>query len=274
MNGGSPQRLAASGDIIAANWSADGKRVLIVRGRIPAIESVPAQGGASTEVFRASRDQVIIDAIELPDRSILMATIPPGSAPGPSTEVELWKAQTDQRGVVSEVPRRLTFAAASASHLHHLSASADGGRVVFLSTLQQGDVYVADGNLQKGVLHTPRRFTLSDRDDQAFDWTPDSSTVILWSTRNGRSDIFKQPLHTVTAEPLVIGPRDQSYPGVTSDGRWMLYSDGTISSSRSVMRVPLAGGAPVELVRDAGSGRLQCAVQVGQCRRPMRGTWR
>jgi hypothetical protein len=41
MDGEPTQRLA-TGAIIAANWSADGRRVLFVTRRIPAIESVPA----------------------------------------------------------------------------------------------------------------------------------------------------------------------------------------------------------------------------------------
>jgi serine/threonine protein kinase len=263
MNGASVKRLA-SGDIIAANWSADGNRVLFVRRRVPAIESVPAEGGTSLEVFRAPKDQVILDVIELPDRSVIIAMMPPGSAPGPSTEVELWKGHTDEMGVVREAPRRLTWAAAGASHLHELSASTTGGRVALLSTVSQTDVYLAEIDRRNGVLRTPRRFTLSDRDDVAFDWTPDSSTVLLDSTRNGTSDIFKQPLEIGVAEPLLTGPRDQSYPGVTSDGRWVLYVDGTIARDDSIMRVPLSGGAPAELLRHVGRGRLQCAPH-GRC---------
>jgi dipeptidyl aminopeptidase/acylaminoacyl peptidase len=259
-NGGSAKALA-TGDIVAANWSANGKRVLVVRTSVPAIESIPVDGGNAIEVYRAPRGQVIVDVVELRDRSLVLAMMPPGSAPGNSTEVELWHAQTDDGGLVRDVPRRLTWAATSASFL---SASATGGRVVFLSSLQQGDVYIADGDLRKGVVGTPRRFTLSDRDDSAYDWTPDGRTVILWSTRNGTSDIFKQPLDSLAAEPLVVGPVDQSYPGVTNDGRWLLYTDGTISSSKRVMRLPLTGGSPSELVRDAGVGRLQCAVH-GRC---------
>ena len=51
---------------------------------------------------------------------------------------------------------------------------------------------------------------------------------------------------------------------MTSDGRWMLYTEGTISSGKNLMRVPLSGGTPTELVRDVGAGRLQCAVH-GRC---------
>jgi dipeptidyl aminopeptidase/acylaminoacyl peptidase len=263
MKGGSTQRLA-TGDIIAANWSADGKRVLFVRRRIPAIESVPAEGGTAVEVFWAPKDQVIVDAIELPDRSVLFTMMPPGSAPGPTTEIELWKAETDQTGRVREHPRRLTQGAAGASHLNHLSASASGRRVAFVSTSYQTDVYVADGDIRGGVINRPRRFTLSDRDDTAWQWAPDSRSIVLSSTRNGSADIFRQPLDSEVAEPLVTGPGQQSYAGVTGDARWLLYMSGPITGDDTVMRVLMGGGAPAEVVRLVGFQRLQCAVR-GRC---------
>jgi WD40-like Beta Propeller Repeat len=261
MNGASVQRLA-NGDFMGVNWSADGNRVLFVRGRVPAIESVPAEGGTSLEVFRAPKDQVIYDVIELPDRSILFTMTPPGSAVGGSTEVELWKGHTDETGVVREAPRRLIV---GALQLRRLSASTSRGRVAFLSWVAQTDVYVADSDLRNGVLRTPRRFTLSDRDDLASAWTPDSSTVLLSSSRNGTWDILKQPLNSEIAEPLLTGPRDQHDPGVTSDGRWVLYEDGPfIAGNHSIMRVPLGGGAPAELLPQVGPARLQCAPH-GRC---------
>jgi hypothetical protein len=43
-----------------------------------------------------------------------------------------------------------------------------------------------------------------------------------------------------------------------------LYVDGTIARDDSIMRVPLSGGAPAELLRHVGRGRLQCAPH-GRC---------
>jgi hypothetical protein len=202
---------------------------------------------------------VIIDVIELPDRSIVMAMMPPGSVGGPSTEIELWRLRTDRTGVASEPPRRLTSAATYASEL---SASANGERVTFLATRSQTDVYVADGDLRQGHIGTPRRFTLSDRDDSPYTWTPDSAAVIFDSTRNGTSDIFKQAVDSDIAEPLISGPEPQDYPGVSSDGRWLLYINRRFDDQK-IMRMPLGGGAPAELLRGNGL-RLQCAVH-GRC---------
>jgi Tol biopolymer transport system component len=136
--------------------------------------------------------------------------------------------------------------------------------VAFLSTLQQGDVFVADGDLRRGLIGTPRRLTLSDRDDVAYDWTDDSKTLIISSTRSGTWDIFKQQLNADNAEPFLIGPGSQGSPGVTSDGRWILYVNSAPPTNTSIMRVALTGGTPVELVPNLASGGLHCAVH-GQC---------
>ena len=181
-----------------------------------------------------------------------------------TTEIELWKAETDQTGRVREPPRRLTQGAAGASHLQHLSASADGRRVAFVSAVYQTDVYVADGDIRSGVLNTPRRFTLSDRDDVAWQWAPDSRSIIFSSTRNGSLNVFKQPLDSEIVEPLVTGPGQQSYAGVTKDARWLLYMTGPITGDQMIMRVPMTGGIPAEVPRLVGKQRLQCAVR-GRC---------
>ena len=70
MNG-LPAIQLASGDLRRPNWSADGKRVFVIRFTANTIESMPAEGGTPLEVFRGPKDQPISDAIELPDRTIL-----------------------------------------------------------------------------------------------------------------------------------------------------------------------------------------------------------
>jgi len=63
---------------------------------------------------------------------------------------------------------------------------------------------------------------------------------------------------------VATGPGQQGYAGVTSDGHWLLYMNGPITGDDMVMRVPLGGGIPAEVVRLFGSQRLQCAVR-GRC---------
>jgi DNA-binding winged helix-turn-helix (wHTH) protein len=257
VNGGRVR--LGDGFINAANWSADGKRVLFVR-EGSAIDSVPAEGGTAAEVFRAPTDQVIVDVVELPDESIFAAISPPGTARSTAgmEVVEIWKLQRRGTDLVRTTPRRLTW---GADRVSGLSASNSGERLAFLSTSYQEDVYVADADLPNGRISPPRRFTLEDRNDVPFAWTPDSSTVIFVSTRNGNADIFTQRLESDSAEPFVIGPRNQNIPRVTSDGRWVLFCDSR-AEDRRIMRVPLTGGTPELLA--SGSGGFECAAH-GRC---------
>jgi DNA-binding winged helix-turn-helix (wHTH) protein len=272
MNG-LPAIKLASGDLAVPNWSADGKRALFIRRSANTIESIPAEGGTPLEVYRAQKDQRIFDAIELPDRTILMSMLPPGAILGTSGQFELWRAYPDSTGVVHEPPHRLAGSIANATYLTASSAGraayltsmtvSSAGRVAFLHTRFQSDVYVTNGDLRSGSLDVPRRFTLTESDNSAYAWTPDSSTVLLSSNRDGTWDIFKQRLDSDIAEPFRSGPRHQGYPGVTNDGRWVLYADGT-GTDDSIMRTSLSGGAPAEVIPHVGRGRLQCAER-GRC---------
>jgi hypothetical protein len=258
MNGTPPHPLA-NGFIGAANWSADGTRVLFVRNGV-SIESVPAEGGTSSELFRAARGQLIFDVLELSDRTVLAAMMPPDSARSTAGAevVALWKFLTDETGMIRGSPRRLTWTAEKASDL---SASRSGARVAFRSESYQEDVYVATFDRRRGVIGAPRRLTLDDRDDVPLDWMPDSTTVLLVSTRNGAAHIFKQRLDSDIAEPFITSPGSQEVVRVTSDGRWVLYKDRTPQGMR-IMRVPLAGGTPELVYR--GGGDLMCAAH-GRC---------
>lgn len=259
MNG-APARRLTDGFISAANWSSDGTRVLFVRHGFK-VESVPAEGGTSIEVFRAPEGQPISDVLELAAGTVLMAMMPPDttqSAAGPEV-VALWKFLTDRTGVIRGSPRRLTSGTERASDL---SASRSGARAAFLSASYQEDVYVANCDLRRGVMGAPQRLTLDDRDDVPFAWMPDSTTVLFSSSRNGAAHIFKQRLDSDVAEPFVTSPENQEVTRVTSDGRWVLYMERTPQVMR-IMRVPLTGGTP-ELVVDHGYFDLMCAAH-GRC---------
>jgi hypothetical protein len=224
------------------------------------VEALPLSGGPSVELFRSQPNQLIFDVIELRDGSILMSMVPPGSGQISTPEVEIWKLRTDQVRVAGQTPRRLTWAGAAGAHL---SASTMGDRVVFLTTEFQRDLYMAGADLQRGVLDSPRRFTLTDHDDGVFAWAPDGSAVFVESNRTGTTDVFKQDVNSDIAEPVLTGPRSQGSPAVTTDGRWLLYADGTYTD-KTIMRLPLTGGVPAELVHVGRAARPRCAVR-GPC---------
>ena len=216
LDGTGPRVIAKNVD----SWtpSADGRRVLFVSSNI--IQSVPATAGPPVTVWKGPDGLQIMDLVDLPDRRMIVALARVRADSG----IALHLLQTDSTGVVVHAPRRLTEWRQELPR--SLSSSADGSRVVFLSETAQSDVYVADFDMKSGALSTPKRLTLDDRDDLPTDWSPDSNAVLFVSTRNGTADIFKQNIHSDTAEPLVTGPGDQTNARVASGGRWLLYFDG------------------------------------------------
>jgi Tol biopolymer transport system component len=180
------------------------------------------------------------------------------STMGPEA-MALWTLHTDKTGIIHESPHYLM---STPDYVSDLNVSRSGARVAFRSTSTQDDVYVASSDLRSGVLGEPRRLTVDERNDAPFGWMPDNTTILLTSARNGATHIFKQRLDSDAAEPFVTSPGNQVLARVTSDGRWVLYSEQTSQGVR-VMRVPLTGGTP-ELVVDPGDGDLQCAAH-GRC---------
>jgi Tol biopolymer transport system component len=143
--------------------------------------------------------------------------------------------------------------------IEQVSASADGKRIAFLSTEQQWDVYIASFDHMTARLDTPTQLTRDDRHDAASAWMPDNATVLLFSSRNGSMDVFRQRFDSDIATPVVDGPGNQAFPRVTSDGRWVLFAD---DHSKGIARVPLTGGVP-EPVMPPTEGIVHCPVRGG-----------
>jgi eukaryotic-like serine/threonine-protein kinase len=276
LNGAPPRVLMHATKehfIGAANWSVDGNRILFVTDG-SAIERVSLGGGPRSTLFRADKGQEIADLIEVPKRGMVAIL----TRPGPVTqsraapEVSLWRLHTDINGSLLDAPHQVTEW--RQEDLEQLSASSDGQRLAFLSTVGQFDVYVAGFDPRIGLTGAPTRFTLDDRDDGAEAWTPDSTAVLFASSRNGTLDIFKQRLGSDVAEPVVSGPGDQFLTRVTSDGQWLLYAEGVPTLARGAgeagrpdtpvrwMRMPLSGGGS-ELLFPTEHWGLGCSARSG-----------
>jgi Tol biopolymer transport system component/DNA-binding winged helix-turn-helix (wHTH) protein len=148
-----------------------------------------------------------------------------------------------------------------------VSASADSKRVVYLKGVPQPDVYVAklEGS---SVIGEPQRITLDDRQDLPFDWTADSKAVIFVSDRTGNFNIYKQGVDQAVPEVLVGVNKPVAQPRLSSDGTQLLYvlyppwgeSDGEKSRyAIPLMRVPIAGGTPQEVLSATWITNHQCS---------------
>jgi DNA-binding winged helix-turn-helix (wHTH) protein/Tol biopolymer transport system component len=286
VDGSAPRHLVDLGANGSASWSADGERVLFTRGDTPsAVESMPRAGGSPSVVFTAADGQRIANArlpfgmfLQLRDGRLLMLL-----SETPANAVAVWEVPIDgSSGVARGSPRRLTEGRAGGSSLGAVaglwftSASSDGKRVVLKRDTSHSDLYVARFDERHGrLLDTPRRLTSDERGAFPGAWTPDGKTILFNSGQSGSQDIFTQSLDAESPEPLVVGPGNQLLPRLSSDGQWVLFlvqptslaspSPIPLSTERwRIMRVPLAGGRPEEVLASAGMAFPRCAVR-GRC---------
>jgi DNA-binding winged helix-turn-helix (wHTH) protein len=263
-------RLAKDNWIRSAVWTLDAKRVFFLRFLAPdlnagndALETFPVSGGGPTVVFTAPRGQVI-RLMGPPGREgRLLAVIGPRGRPDDNS---LWEIPVNvETGLLSSAPRRR--ADWREGRCYQITQSADG-RAALLTGGIQRDVYVAAFDVRTGRLDTPRRLTMSDRDDYPSAWTPDNRGIIFSSSRSGRQrDIYRQDIDRGEPELLVTGEGEKDYTRVTGDGRWILFIQSAFLSDfrgpTRVMRAPIEGGIAQEIYASPGIAWPQCSIAKG-----------
>ena len=270
--GGNLQKVLAAGgheSFVDVQWSPHGGRIAYGRGRAThdevevTIRTIDLDGGKPT--------LLVPQPLLVPhpffwyriDRG-LFSWLPGGhlvysqfDTPPPVWGIgdgNLWELPVDARsGESSGKPVQVTRWGGLSVRV--LGSTADGKRLAVLRRSSQAQAYV--GQLEAGGTRMlpPRRLTFSNVNDPPFAWTPDSKQVIINSDRNGRWELFKQPLDQETAKPLVTGSQDFCTARVSADGSWVLYlvlprSFGRPSTPIPLMRVPVSGG-PSQLVLEA-----------------------
>lgn len=274
LDGSAPRHLIDLGPNGSATWSADGERVLFTRGpSLSEVESIPLAGGSSSVVFKAPGGQRIADTgLQLPDGRLLTVL-----TDVETSAVAVWEVLIDGgSGAARGSPRRLTelrppgsylgrFSIGVRSELRLPSASSDGKRVVIKSDLSHGNIFVARFDERHGrLLDTPRRLTSDERGSYVGAWTPDGERILFNQGQSGSHDIFMQRLDADSAEPLVVGPGHQVLPRMSSDGQWVLFQEPVGTEGSRIMRVPLAGGRPEQVLATTGVVWPRCAVR-GPC---------
>lgn len=64
-------------------------------------------------------------------------------------------------------------------------------------------------------------------------WTHDGQAVVFSSNPQEKWGIFKEDLETHNAQPLVVGPDRYLQPVISSDGRWLLFTQSRPHKPRS-----------------------------------------
>ncbi len=260
--------IGDEGDFFASlSWSPDATRIGYIRGRLS-----NAFGVNGAIEFVDVRDQHVNSLLHLASAGWFSAMSGPlawaqdgrliyalAEPPPRQLDSNLWSVSVDPGGHPSSTPLRLTNDHGSVSSI---SISGDGKRIAYLKGLPQPDVYIAKTE-GASTISEPVRLTLDDRQDLPFDWTPDNKSVLFISDRTGIFSIYRQAIDQTVPELLVGG----NYPVLTArlspDSTQLLYlvypswTDNV--SSISLMRMPVTGGAPQQILQARWISNQQCA---------------
>jgi eukaryotic-like serine/threonine-protein kinase len=260
--GGDPRKVVAADEATGyddVGWSPDGRRIAYMKFHQTAnafecsLEDRDLQGGSPEIILTDSNlCQNPQGFWWAPDGRLIYSLAEPSPNQNDSNlwEIPLDPATGKRQGAASQITNWAGFSFA------HPTGTADGKKLTFLRMSYQSDVYVAELEGGGDRLRPPRRLTLDERNDWPTAWTTDSRAVVFWSDRNGRNQIFKQNLDQETAETVAAGPDDYFLARVTPDGKWVLFAaippgipptPSQAANRMSILRVPLNGGAPLEL---------------------------
>jgi serine/threonine protein kinase len=266
ISGDNPQKVLAVGEnewLEWVEWAPDGQRLAYLRVQRSSdrfqrsVETCDLKGASRTVVVAAD---VLLGAFcWLPEGRIIYTRQESLN----SSDDNLWQVGIDNHaGTSSGKPKRITQWAGS--YLWGLSASADGKRLMLRKATYHEQIYLGELAAGGTRMKPPRRLTNDEASDYPSAWTPDSKAVLFGSNRNGTRGIFKQRISQETAEPMVTGPRDTSYPRLSADGAWVLYVEiarttATPAPPYRLMRMPASGGVPQFVMETRNLLDFRCA---------------
>ena len=225
------------------------------------------KGGPPTIVFQPSDMKKMNDIVWLRGGQVVYS-LPESEAL--NNACNYWTVRLDLRtGQRLDKPRRLTNSGSFC--MSSGSATSDGKRLAFLGWSPGfGTAYVADLEAGGTRISNSRRFTLQEDDEFIGDWTADSRTVIVGADRGDHYALYKQSLNSDSPEPIAPSIAGGLLTGamLSPDGKWIIaliwpvsqgQTAGATSQPLTLVRVPIAGGAP-ELIFDmATPGAVSCA---------------
>jgi Tol biopolymer transport system component/DNA-binding winged helix-turn-helix (wHTH) protein len=171
----------------------------------------------------------------------------------------LWSVEVDGRGEQAGVPVQLT---SDIGDVLSVSITSDGKHITYLKGVHQPDVYVAEIK-GPGIISEPQRLTFEEHKDVPYDWTPDNKDIIFVSDRTGTLTIYKQAIDQPVPDLLVRSTHQLIESRLSPDGTQLLYVEypnlGETNLATSLMRAPLAGGAPQKILEAKWITNHQCA---------------
>ena len=241
-------------------WSPDGKRIAYIRSiwaynaRTSSIEVNEWQAANASTLFSDSR---LSPALHwLADGRLIYAF----GSPQNQQDSSLWVVSLENSATIFSVPKRI---AGGHGWISQVTATADGKKVLFLRGNWLPSAYIGTLSLNGTHLLATRRLTLDENENIPSSWTPDNTSVLFSSDRNGTREIFKQAIDKTTAESLVTSSDQVSGPIVTPDGSEILYVSTPKFAGHempsSIFAIPMGGGTPRLVLKDVGIFNVQCA---------------
>jgi len=182
-------------------------------------------------------------------------------APPNEDDSNAWAIRVDAKTLKPKGERvRLTNGPGAISSF---SITSDGRRLAFIKNTLQPQVYVGDLDPVTKVLKNNRRLTLDQHASMPSSWTPDNHSVIFFSNRNGRGEVFKQGIDETTPELLASVPGQHSFGArLSPDGSEIFYLSHSAKEGESpfrLMRAPIAGGASRLMLESPSFDDLYCS---------------
>ena len=184
-----------------------------------------------------------------------------GEPPPRSSDSNIWAIRVDARGNQTwGEPSRLTN---GPDFKEIAGISADGRHLLFLRRAESPEIYVAETKPDDPALGPLHLLGLEERRNFPFAWTADGQSVIFASNRDGANHVFKQSVDQPAPDLLVGGEESVQGVRMNPDGSEILYllAPPPTDSDRRVrlMRVPVTGGTPRQVLAEVGISNVQCA---------------
>ncbi len=177
----------------------------------------------------------------------------------------VWSLPMDSKtGQLGSVPKQVTHF--SNLGLSNLTGAPDGRKLLMLGTESTAYTYTAKWQSKpKPSLSLPRRLTFEKSYNYPHTWSADNQSVIFESDRNGRFEIFQQNRARREPELLASSARQNYYPQLTPDGKWILFMSATNTQEAGftdlqLMRVAAIGGPIVQVPLGEPLDEFRCAA--------------
>ncbi len=273
-NGENPHLIPANKDeaCLALAWSPTGQRLACLKaGKDPnntgRIETISLSGGPASLVISDPRLGGQVEGsplLWLSDGRMIFVMHESGT-----DSENLWEVMADpQAGKPSGKPVRITNW--DGLTIDEASITRDGRHMVVTRLHSRDDVYVGELKDSGTRLDSPKRFTVSESDDYVSGWTRDSRTILFYSNRTGRYQIFSQELDAESPRQVIQGPDDEISPEESSDGAWILYWSGphtagnSAETEQTLTRFPVSGGSPEQVLpKEDPASNFHCIFRPG-----------